>query len=1487
MRLLKYMLRILAGALLGLYVLLLILVDTPAVQRRLSTLAAHELSQLLQTEVAIGGIQLGLFNRVVLQNVVLQDQSNQQLIEVNRLALQFEVAPLLQQRIVINSLQLYDFEVNLYRATPQATPNYQFLLDALASKDTVQTTTPLNLRLNTVLVRRGDISYQVASEPHTPERFNPHHIALSNLFATLSIKALQSDSINASIRRLSFNEQSGFALEKLSTKLIANHQQLQVSRLSVELPQTQVSIDSLVARYDSLPNLFQLTPTTSYQADISGTLVLADVAPFVPQLSHFHSPIQLHLNAAGQGKSANCSLLHLATHEGLSIKAKGDIAHWDHPEQAKLYGEISEFSLSREGAKSLFNNLNQPLPAVVANLEHTYFHGSATGLLNKLSLQGILQTDAGALMGEMVLEKDSEGKRTYSGQIATPDLDLGVILGQKEQLGSASFELAVSGFNYDQHYPEACLKGAINSLEYNHYTYHNIAIDGLLKEGGFAGSVALNDPNGSVQVEGGFQLNKPIHDYQLGIRVKSFRPDRLNLSTKHQDMELSFNLLANFKGSSIDRLNGVLSIDSLVVLKESSPYYAMQQLTLEAKAQEQQKEIRIRAPFMEGWLAGSFSYATLPAAILRSVRGYLPALINEPKAAKKGEMNDFDIDLQLTSTEIVTKLFDLPLALHTPAHLSGYFHESSNQLQLKGYLPSFTYANTRYESSTLLCDNLSGQLSCSLRSGILLNSGAMLNLSLQADGKEDELKTVINYWNNTQHTYGGKIRANASFQKEERKRAPLKSRIDILPSQIILNDTTWNLHPSHIVIDSGRVAIGNFLVENQEQYLRINGKITEAASDTCMVELKNINVGYVLDLVQFRDVAFNGWASGQVAITQKEKKPDMRAQLQVANFTMNGSPLGDAQIKAFWEHEPGDIVIHADMEEQGLSTTRVRGYVSPVRKQLDLRIAANKTHLGLITPFVAGIVSEIEGRVSGHVRLFGDLKYLDLEGAVKANLETKVDVLNTYFQVREDSVYLRSGEITFNNILLMDRQGHGGRLSGGLYHNKLKDLRYNFQINPQNMLLYHTTQPDELPFYGKVYATGSVNIAGGDEGMEVTANLRTEANTEFVYSEGVATEATSNQFITFVDKTPQRIQDQIETELYHPLNVKNKKEEVGGSPLDLRINLMIEATPNATMRVIVDPLAGDNISATGSGNLQVNFHSKGDLRMFGNYVIQSGVYKLSIQEVFRKDFILNPGGTVRFTGDPYYANLNLQASYAVNSASIRDLGMGIQTTQGGQSSIRVNCLMNLTGTLANPAIKFDLELPTVSSEDRELIRSVTQTEEQMNTQIIYLLTIGKFYAYDYANAGQSSNATSSLAFSTLSGQLNNMLSQLLDNKNWDVGANFSTGEKGWSDVEAQAMLSGRLFNDRLLINGQFGYRENTLTNNNFMGDFEAIYLLERKGEWRLKGYSKTNERFYMKSTLTTQGIGVMYEKDFDIWSDLFNWVPWRRRAKEKRSSLPL
>ena len=79
----------------------------------------------------------------------------------------------------------------------------------------------------------------------------------------------------------------------------------------------------------------------------------------------------------------------------------------------------------------------------------------------------------------------------------------------------------------------------------------------------------------------------------------------------------------------------------------------------------------------------------------------------------------------------------------------------------------------------------------------------------------------------------------------------------------------------------------------------------------------------------------------------------------------------------------------------------------------------------------------------------------------------------------------------------------------------------------------------------------------------------------------------------------------------------------------------------------------------------------------------------------------------------------------------------------------------------------------------------------------------------------------------------------------------------------EGLLSGRLFNNRLLFNGQFGYRDNINTNSqSFIGDFSVQYLLTKSGTISLKVYNQTNDRYFTRNSLDTQGIGVVFQKEF-------------------------
>ena len=290
--------------------------------------------------------------------------------------------------------------------------------------------------------------------------------------------------------------------------------------------------------------------------------------------------------------------------------------------------------------------------------------------------------------------------------------------------------------------------------------------------------------------------------------------------------------------------------------------------------------------------------------------------------------------------------------------------------------------------------------------------------------------------------------------------------------------------------------------------------------------------------------------------------------------------------------------------------------------------------------------------------------------------------------------------------------------------------------------------------------------------------------------------------------------------------------------------------------------------------------------MFGNYIVEQGTYTMTIQNIIKKTFQFEEGGTIIFGGDPYHAALDLSAVYTVNGASLSDLQVGKSFTS---NNIRVNCLMNISGTPEKPAVTLDLDLPTLSPDAQQMVRSLINSQEDMNQQVLYLLAIGRFYAPSGNNSvnetgtqSQTALAMQSLLSGTISQQLNNVLSTVIKNTNWNFGANISTGDEGWNNAEYEGILSGRLFNNRLLFNGQFGYRDNVTTQNgsSFIGDFDLRYLIFPNGNLAIKVYNQTNDRYFTRNSLNTQGIGLIMKKDFTTLGDLFG-IPTRKEKKKK------
>ena len=83
-----------------------------------------------------------------------------------------------------------------------------------------------------------------------------------------------------------------------------------------------------------------------------------------------------------------------------------------------------------------------------------------------------------------------------------------------------------------------------------------------------------------------------------------------------------------------------------------------------------------------------------------------------------------------------------------------------------------------------------------------------------------------------------------------------------------------------------------------------------------------------------------------------------------------------------------------------------------------------------------------------------------------------------------------------------------------------------------------------------------------------------------------------------------------------------------------------------------------------------------------------------------------------------------------------------------------------------------------------------------------------------------------------------------------LGTNIRTSQDGIEDTEVEMLLSSQLLNNRLIFNGNFGYKNSTINNqkNAFIGEFDLEYLLTPSGDIRLKALQPCQRHVYDSKT---------------------------------------
>ncbi|WP_311442537.1 translocation/assembly module TamB domain-containing protein [Hoylesella enoeca] len=1458
----------------GLYLLLIILLHIPAVQGFVGNEVSALLAAKLGTKVTIGRVDLGLMNRFIIDDLTILDQKGKPLLQASRLSAKFDYLPLSQGRISISSAQIFGLRAGLYQESAKAKPNFQFVIDSLASKDTVNST-PLDVRIRSLVIRHGTVRYDRWDIAPRTGILSPAHLHLTDISTHILLNAFRPDSLNINLKKLSFNEVSGLRLRAVSFKISANRQSASLKDFKLEMPASHIELGDFNATYRLSGNKIEL-PSLQYTGSVkSSSVTPADFKWLIPQLKDFIHPLLIASSFSGTSTKVRINTLNIGSNNGsLQLIANGSVGSvLSNP---RWYAHISDLRMSAAGIKFIADNFGTRLnlPVVVTRLGNIHYRGDWGGHGSDMSVSGILQTDAG--QAHLILGKQ---QHQFNAQIETQGLDLKRLL-DNHLFGEVATRIAIDGTWHPHGLPTLTARGVVSKLEYNAYTYHNLSIDGSFHQGTFEGIFGMDDPNGQIAVKGRLNFMAKTPSANLIATVRHLNPSQLHLSQQWPGTTFDFNLAADFTGKTLNTAVGKIDLTDFL-MKSEKRHYALSSLKLSAANKGKARVLTLNSDFGTLIVNGKYDYETFAQSFINFVGSKIPTLPGLPRL-KKTTQNDFAINATVMRSDWLQQLFDIPLALGKPFHIQGRINDKTHEVDLLLDAPDFSYEEKRYTGGHVRIQTPNDTLMAVARINKFNDEGNRFELNVHASAADNQLSASIAFDSHTKRRLRGVFNCGTRFFKTET--GVSAARINVRPSNIMVGDTVWNVKPADIIYSKNHLEINNFTIAHHKQHIILSGLATQKNTDSLFVDLKDMDVNYILNLIDFHSVEFSGLATGRAYIAGAFSKPQAAARLTVDQFRFENGQMGILTANVDLNNRDEQIDINAIANDGPLSQTLINGYVSPKRDRIDLAIHARNTRAAFLESFCGSFMRNVNVFATGDLRLYGPLSDINLAGDITANGTLDISSLNTTYTLKNDRISLIPDQIRLMNDTIYDRRGQRGVVSGSLYHKSLRNLSFNIGVKAENLLALDLKETDGNSFYGTVFATGNCTIRGKSGEVNIDVDARSDKSSEVVYNTTSPDAINNHDFIHWKQAAAHADTTILEEQQGKPMMVN----EID-IPTDIHLNLLMNIAENATLKVIMDAKTGDYIALNGSGVIRATYYNKGGLDMFGNYLVNHGIYKLTVQDVIKKDFQFKEGGTITFGGDPYNARLNLIAQYTVNGVSLSDLQLG-RSFSG--NNIRVNCQMKITGTPNTPKIDFGLDMPTVNSDAKQMIYSLINSEEEMNQQVLYLLTIGRFYHQGNNNArtdgsnqqSQTSLAMQSLLSGTLSQQINNVLSSVVNNTNWNFGANISTGDEGWNNAEYEGLLSGRLFNNRLLINGQFGYRDNPNATTSFIGDFDIRYLLFPSGNLAIKVYNQTNDRYFTRNSLNTQGLGFIMKKDFNGLRDLFGIQRKKKLKKQQQNN---
>ncbi|WP_305282289.1 translocation/assembly module TamB domain-containing protein [uncultured Bacteroides sp.] len=624
------------------------------------------------------------------------------------------------------------------------------------------------------------------------------------------------------------------------------------------------------------------------------------------------------------------------------------------------------------------------------------------------------------------------------------------------------------------------------------------------------------------------------------------------------------------------------------------------------------------------------------------------------------------------------------------------------------------------------------------------------------------------------------------------------------------------------------------------------------------VEIRRIRLQEITSVLPyFPEVT--GLFSLEAHYIQTEKDLQLSAEASIDELTYERQRIGDIALGATWlPGEQGKQYLNAYLNHDQVEVLVADGKLLPTRTGKDsLEVNTTLEHfpLRVANAFIPDQMVTLSGDMDGNLNITGSTEQPLINGELVLD---SVAVFSSQYGARfvfdNRPVQIKNNRLLFDKFAIYTTSKNPFTIDGYVDFRDMSRPMANLNMLAQNYTLLDAKRTRESLVYGKVFADFRATVKGPLDGLNMRGNVSLLGNTDVSY---------------VLTDSPLTVQDRLGSLVtftsFSDTTTVVRQEVPTVSLGGLDMVMMVHIDPSVRVKVDLDASNDNRIELEGGGDLSMKYTPQGDLTLTGRYTLSGGLMKYALPVIVAKEFAIDNGSYVEWTGNPMDPMLNFKATDRIR-ASVSE------GENGGSRMVNFDVSVVVKNRLDNLSFAFDVSAPEDATVQNEL---TAMGAEERGKQALYIMVMKTYLGTGPIGGGGGGlgklNMGSALT-SVLSSQINSLMGNL-KNASLSVGVeDHDDSETGSKRTDYSFRYSQRLFNNRfqIVIGGKVSQGENATNDaESFIDNISLEYRLDRTGTRYIRLFYDKNYESVLEGEITETGVGIVLRKKLDKLSELF------------------